>query len=454
MKSRSISLLALALLSVSLVGLTQNSASAAAPFGARATTSTPLVGEYLRIYGAVPPAKRPVRLLALRGGHWITAAVSKTHARGGYAFNVRATRSTVAYRVFAPKKKHKKARYSNILGVRGTSPTLALGAAVVENGSTVMGTAATMYPARPNTYVTLYRRLSNGKFAYSQRVKQNSAGVARFSVSPGSAGAPVTFKAVATPGRGAPATSSNWSVSQFVGTNFYDTFTDATASAQKWATRVQPPGGRRQCAQTDDALKSFDTAHGVAVLSAVKQSTNPKGTSACPYGFWHNGMIGTGAAATPYAPTYGVFAARMKFQSSHGAHGSFWLQGTGGSGAEIDTAEYFGDGRSDGGLANFVHADATGSTATSSGGVVRSSKAILGRGRTPSNGYHVYAVQWTPTGYVFRIDGVPSFATSKPRVSSAPSELVLSLLTSDYELRYMGRTTSISETVDWVRGWQ
>lgn len=450
MKSRLISLLALSLLSVSLVGLSQGSAQASAPFGARASTSLPLVGESVRIYGAVPPKKRPVKLQALRGGRWVTAASSRTAARGAYSFTVRATSSAVAYRAFAPKKKGKKARYSNAVGVRGTAPTLTLGAATVESGVTTNGTVATLYPARANTNVLLQRRNSNGTFTSVQTVRQNGAGVARFTYATTS---PTTYRAIATPGRGVSNVSSNWSTSQFTSTNFYDDFTNAAESAQKWATRTQTPQGRRMCAQTDDALKTYDTTHGVAVIRAVRQSTNPQGSRTCPYGFWHNGMIGTAGAASRYTAAYGVFASRVKFQNASGSHGSFWMQATGSDGAEIDVAEYFGDGRADGGLAHFVHADATGTTASSSGGVVRSSKSVLGSGRTPSNGYHVYSVQWSPSGYVFRIDGVPTFFTSKPRVSSSPSELVLSLLTSDFELRYM-KASSTSMSVDWVRGSQ
>ena len=45
----------------------------------------------------------------------------------------------------------------------------------------------------------------------------------------------------------------------------------------------------------------------------------------------------------------------MKFQSGRGQHGSFWMQRAAPNSAEIDVAEYFGDGRADGGISNFVH---------------------------------------------------------------------------------------------------
>ncbi len=94
----------------------------------------------------------------------------------------------------------------------------------------------------------------------------------------------------------------------------------------------------------------------------------------------------------------GVFAARIKFESGHGAHGAFWLQKTGSTGTEIDVAEYFGDGRSDGGLSNGVYLMTGPSAHVRSGGMIKNSQALLGRGKTPSNSWHVYSVQWGPTG--------------------------------------------------------
>lgn len=448
MKSRLASLVVLTLLSVLLVGLTQTSASASA-FGARASRAQPLLGEVVRISGAVPPAKRAVSLQALRGSRWVSIGSGRTRAGGAYAFNVRASAKTVAYRVFAPKKKKGKkapARFSNVVGVRGVAPALYLGAPVVSAGTTTMPTAATFVPARPNTYVNLYR-IVNGKAVYAGRAKQNAAGVARFNVSGGTAGAPTTFKAIAAPGSGAPTTSSAWATSTFVSSSFYDGFTDPSYTAQHWATRAQEPGGLRKCARTDPSM--FSVAGGFATLRAVRQQTNTSGNS-CPNGFWYNAMVGTGNASTSYTPTYGVFSAKVKFQRNLGAHGAFWLQGPGGSNsAEIDAAEYFGAGRSDGGLASFIHAGGF-----KSGGIQRQAKGLIGA--NAAGAFHVYSVQWSPLGYTFRVDGVPTFFTTKPLVSSTPSEMILSMLTSDSELHYLtaSRATSTSMQVDWVQSWQ
>jgi hypothetical protein len=463
MKSRLGALVALSLLSSLLVALTQTPAQAA-NFGARLTRTALIAGEYTKVYGAVAPARRLVQLQTVHSGRWIGVRSMLSAANGAYAFTVRATSASVQYRVYAPmqkknkKKKIKKApaSYSNVVRVRGVQASLSLGFVAAPVGKAPTGNAAVgslltpgvaaFRPARPGVAVTLQRWV-NGAWTRVGTANQDASGNARFNLVVGS----YAYRAVSAASGGvAPKVTSAVRPTQFP--NSYDeNFSDPYVSDQGWATRVQEPQGRRQCAQTDDTLKSY--AGGVATIRAVKQPTNPKGTSACPYGFWHNGMIGTGRAAMPYTPTYGIYAARVKFQSVLGSHGSFWMQAMDANGAEIDVAEYFGDGRPDGGLSSFVHAAATGSTATSSGGILASAKTILGKGSTPSNGWHVYSVQWSPAGYTFRIDGVPSFSTNKPLVSSSPSELVLSLLTSDYELRYM-KGSSATMLVDWVRGWK
>jgi beta-glucanase (GH16 family) len=84
----------------------------------------------------------------------------------------------------------------------------------------------------------------------------------------------------------------------------------------------------------------------------------------------------------------------------------------------------------------------------------RNIRGVLSAGHTPSNGWHVYSVDWTPTSYTFRVDGIATLVWTKPPyVSSMPEEIVLSLLTSDWELSKDTRATS-KMYVDWVRAWQ
>jgi hypothetical protein len=69
-----------------------------------------------------------------------------------------------------------------------------------------------------------------------------------------------------------------------------------------------------------------------------------------------------------------------------------------------------------------------------------------------SSGYHVYSVEWTPTAYVFRTDGVVTFQTARPHLWKGPEYPVLSLLTSDWEVP--AYTAGTPMQVDWVRVWQ
>ena len=68
--------------------------------------------------------------------------------------------------------------------------------------------------------------------------------------------------------------------------------------------------------------------------------------------------------------------------------------------------------------------------------------------------YHVFSVEWTPTEYVFRIDGKEALRTSAG-VSQTEEYLILSLLVSNFEsLRITPEQLPQTMSVDWVRVWQ
>nr|WP_257956229.1 hypothetical protein [Nocardioides sp. B-3] len=66
----------------------------------------------------------------------------------------------------------------------------------------------------------------------------------------------------------------------------------------------------------------------------------------------------------------------------------------------------------------------------------------------------MFSVEWTPSEYVFRIDGAEFYRETRA-VSHKPAFLILSMLTSDYELRHL-TPDRMSQTarVDWVRVYQ
>ena len=221
-----------------------------------------------------------------------------------------------------------------------------------------------------------------------------------------------------------------------------------------WSTRNQGYEGVRTCSRADD--KAARVRDGVLQLSVL----NDPARGECPYkhkGYAYrlNGHLGTEAA---HYFQYGYAAARVKFQPMRGQHASFWLQAVGQvhsgdpkrTGAEIDVIEYFGDDHPQGGLTSFVYWRPKGGAQTS-GGFIEDPEAY---GDDWSSKYHVFSVEWTPEEYVFRIDGR---VTHKIRqgISGQPQFLVLSLLSSDYELQHLD-TQDLPQRmdVDWVRVWE
>ena len=456
MKSRLGVLLVIAFFGSLIVGATASPASAAR-YAARPSVASPIVGQSVRIAGLVPPARRPVALQVYRSGKWVRVQASRTTTGGRYAFTVKATTAARVYRSYAPTTKIKKRkyplRYSNNVRVAGLTPSLALGIAAAPVGQLASGAdlvtpgVATFRPARPGAAVAIQQLVSGSWKTVVTGGRQNSAGQYRFQVRAGSATTPATFRAVTAPGGGAPTVTSPWVKPDYLPLAFEDDFDGYALDPTKWATRDQLPTGRRQCAMP--ASDRVSVEGGVAVLG-IRKVPNPTAND-CPDGFYENAMIGTKEAIPGFTATFGMFAARVKFQAGTGQHGSFWLQGSKATGAEIDTAEYFGDGRADGGLSSFVHYTDAADTLHTAGGI-QPVASILGSGRTPSNSWHVYSVEWTRSGYTFRVDGVPTFVTSQPFVATSQEYLVLSLLTSDWELSRLN-TASSTMQVDWVRAW-
>lgn len=183
--------------------------------------------------------------------------------------------------------------------------------------------------------------------------------------------------------------------------------------------------------------------------NAAKQTGTPV-SEACPHGVYDNAMIGT---QERYLFTYGVVAARVKFPYQRGMHSAVWLQTSDGKDIEIDIMESFGFG-SKGGIQNMLHPKGPSGERLDVGEYVTNVPGI----KTEDwwDEYHVVSVEWTPTGYVFRTDGVETYRTTKAKaLSDRPHFLVLSLQTSDYETDRLDRSQlPASFDVDWMRVWQ
>jgi beta-glucanase (GH16 family) len=240
--------------------------------------------------------------------------------------------------------------------------------------------------------------------------------------------------------------------------SFTDDFDKDTLSGANamWHTRAQGRTGVRTCSQADPS--AAEVADGVLELSVLKDPAGgecqlPGRRKKFPYRL--NGHVGTEGV---YGFTYGFAAARIRTQSARGQHAAFWMQAAGGQaeggpkagGAEIDVIEYFGDDHPEGGLTSFTYfLDEKGEKQTK-GGWLPDVKRL---GDDWSKKYHVFSVEWTPKEYVFRIDGEIT-QRIKGETSGREEFLILSLLSSDYELpRFNGKLPETME-VDWARVWE
>jgi beta-glucanase (GH16 family) len=240
--------------------------------------------------------------------------------------------------------------------------------------------------------------------------------------------------------------------------SFTDDFDEDTVDGpdQNWHTRDQGRTGVRTCSQADPS--GAEVADGVLVLSVLEDPAGgecqlPGRRKKFPYRL--NGHVGTEGG---YSFTYGYAAARIRTQSARGQHSAFWMQAVGGQqtggpkagGAEIDIMEYFGDDHPEGGLTSFTYfLDELGDKQTVGGWL----PDVEQYGDDWASDYHVFSVEWTPDEYVFRIDGQVT-QRLEGETSGREEFLILSLLSSDYELpRFNGELPEHME-VDWARVWE
>lgn len=329
----------------------------------------------------------------------------------------------------------------------GTSP-----AAPSDKGSLV----ATFTPADPGRKVTLERQTSRGWKAVGATT-EDAWGSAAFSPGAG------TYRARTTSG------GRTWVTGSVTPTRwdpqFEDTFSGTTLDTSVWNDQkrehesVYAP---RTCARVDPAARRVGDGvlHlGVALDPALAgtpcdyTSTRSSGTS--PY-------LLNSQVSTEYTRFFrhGIVAARIKPQRAKGMHSGLWLlpagtkytDGVPSAGTEIDVMEFFGEtGRGTEEIGSHVHYYEADWQKVSLGDTFKDTRLALGKGRSWWDEFHVFSVEWTPTEYVFRVDGREYYRETSA-VSQADQYLVLSNLTSDYEL---GELTAdeLSDTaqVDWIR---
>jgi beta-glucanase (GH16 family) len=323
---------------------------------------------------------------------------------------------------------------------------------------------ATLKPARQGRAVFLQQR-RGGKWDTVEQSRQNKRGTAEFTAPYASDGQPAVYRIHAKGSGGLDSvTSKAVATSQPGRADFTDEFS-GTQLGSDWKDRLQGYSAvsKRRCAKADP--RAAEVAGGVLRLSVM---TDPdRVASRCridgnSYAWRLNGHVGTEGARSF---TYGYAAARIKFQQRRGQHGSFWLQpatrqaeegSAKETGAEIDVIEWFGEGDPQGGLASFIHHNPDdgkpGVTGEKVGGYLQKPKRF---GADWASRFHVFSVEWTPSEYIFRIDGQETFRTAQG-VSGQPQYLILSLLSSDYELPWLGGEDRLPQhmEVDWVQYWE
>lgn len=455
------------LLVVSVCALTSSSSQAAVRTRASFALSTqqPIVNEHFTAAGRVSTRfRRLVVVQVLSGRGWRPVRRAYTSRTGVYRVTRLATHGPRRYSVLVPAVRRSGRVYTRVVTrARTVSPvrqssSLDVLPQVAQRGTgTASSTSAKntvvarFAPARRGRPVLFHTRTADGRWVPAGRTTRQSAdGTAYFF---GAAGTRV-FRATTAARFGAPAATSRATTNAWAAT-FTDEFSGTALDPDKWSLRTGKAPSRTR--STNDS-RSVSVAGGTLRLQVRLDPAAPNTTPANTR--YLNGQVSTSGK---YEFTYGVASARVRFSPARGQHGSFWLQSPhygrypgnpGSSGTEIDVAEFFGRGYPQGGLATYIYYLDRNRQNVKIGRVWARAAALAPRGDTWWNSYHVFSVKWGPRGYTFYVDGRVLNGTNRA-ISRTNQFLILSLLTSDWELRDLQRRSlPTTMTVDWAKVWQ
>jgi beta-glucanase (GH16 family) len=451
-------------------------------------SEVPLRGDGFDVHGRIGSKVkgRPVKLQVRRpAGGWRTVQKSTTRQQGRFRFtDVRLSRSA-SMRVRAPKWRTPARR----LAPEVTTPvpvqvlaeqygTVTLLPPVAHSGPRALApkqgvsVLAQFTPAREGREVVLQQRTSGG-WEPVDTAHQDITGVADFTAPATTPdGSAAVYRAVARPVRGNRWTTEKVATPAVTARDFAllfeDTFSGIDLDPTRWVDQMKDsvenaPASNRKCSRINPATRRV--ADGVLHMGIAADPTkagelctwtDAKGASGLHPYMWNTQIMTRGK----FQFRYGYAAARMKVQQAKGMHSAFWLQphdiphGVPALGTEIDVMEFFGDtGRRTNGLAAFVHWYEFG-THQQRGRIVPESSKFRVPGEDWWDNFHVFSVEWTPTAYIFRVDG-REFHRETVAVSQAPEYLLLSMLTGDYEYKNLTEDEwTQTAQVDWVRVWQ
>lgn len=174
--------------------------------------------------------------------------------------------------------------------------------------------------------------------------------------------------------------------------------------------------------------KTVSVKDGNAVISAMQSSNHV--CESCPSeGLFTGGITTTKLVDNKRVPifeqAFGYFEARVKFPDSDGMWSAFWLQSDsmgqigndGRDGSEIDIYESsFYKKRTK--VGHCIHWDGYGKSH-------QAGQSVRDAGTDLYDGYHTFALKWTPKEYVFYVDGIANWATDFGGVSRVPAYLLL-----------------------------
>lgn len=332
----------------------------------------------------------------------------------------------------------------------GTSPA---------SPSNVGQVVASFDPPRAGRTVLLERKVGSD-WRQVARKRQDAWGSAAFAAQPG------TYRARSENDKGnevvtGKVLSRSWSPT------FEDTFSDAAVSSSLWGDQRREHESvyaARTCARTDPAAHRVEggVMHLGVALDPARLDQRCNYTTDAGAGEQSYLLTSQVATENSYAFTHGIAAARMKPQQARGMHSGFWLlpegnkftDGNPSAGTEIDVMEFFGEtpnGRET--IGSFVYYYEANWESMKRGGLFREASQSLSDGASWWDEFHVFSMEWTPEYYIFRVDGREYYRESNA-VSQARQYLVLSMLSSDYELAEL-TADELGDTaeVDWVRVW-
>ena len=396
-------------------------------------------------------------LLAVTPGHALMVADNGTSASTTTTSqSTTGTKSTSAKKTSFRSFKRKKAQSARIEVLPAINQT----GKTAKNADKAKAVGEVKFsPAKKGRKVQVYRSSDGGTTwtKWGTPKKQNEKGIVRFTPAARLTGGFWTYRAEAAKASGlgkfmSGTADDRWSLL------FEDQFSGSKLNSAVWSARgtTYEPWSQRKCSKASP--KMAKVGKGVLQLQVKKDPARrgdvckwkkPGTRKKFKFPYYLNGHVGTDAKFTF---RLGTAAARVKFQKPRGMHGSFWMNTSGEPegrrSVEIDTVEFFGKGYKDGGLAQFLHYKGR-----KIGGVQKSADDALKGTDNWWKKFHVFSVTWTPKGYSFRIDGTETYRINKA-VSDKQVLVILSLLSSDWELDDMPKSGKGTMKVDWVRVWQ